>query len=230
MDGAFTGEGIVGGVIGTLASLPVREGFCRGILSNEAGAGTSSMAHSRGVHLSPSTSGLLGVMEVAFDTLLLCSLTAFAVLASHKDVPSSVSPMSLILSAVSSALGDAAALLLLFSVFVFAYATVICWYYYGRESLGFLLGSRLRGTYLLLYIFACCFGFLLGEERLISISDILIFTLTALTSFAIIKGSDRIVALSEPHRGIITRLSSLVKIKEVLSSKEGHLQEPKEPR
>lgn len=72
---AFSFESVLGGGVGFLVSIPVREGFARGILSNEAGAGTSAMAHARSGVLSPSTAGLLGIFEVWFDTGLICMLT-----------------------------------------------------------------------------------------------------------------------------------------------------------
>ena len=82
---AFNTESAIGGVLGFILGAPFHEGFARGILSNEAGTGTSSIAHARSGVLNPARAGLLGMFEVWFDTGLICMLTAFSILLSVPD-------------------------------------------------------------------------------------------------------------------------------------------------
>lgn len=129
------------GLLGFLTSRAVRYGFMRGLLSNEAGCGTSTMAHSTSSRFRPAEQGLLGVVEVFVDTVLLCTLTALPLLAVCGDSLSAYragQEMSLVLSGFSGALGSYAAPLLICSVFFFAFATIVCWYYYGSECVVFL--------------------------------------------------------------------------------------------
>ena len=76
---AFSFKCGVGGVSAFLLSKSIKEGFLRALLSNEAGSGTSSMAESQS-NSSSGAAGVLGMGEVFFDTVLLCTLTALAVL------------------------------------------------------------------------------------------------------------------------------------------------------
>ena len=205
LSSAFLPESAVGGVIGFLTSKGIREGYARGILSNEAGAGTSSLAHSRNRDATPVGEGMLGMCEVFFDTALLCMLTAFAILLSVDFPEDYSSGMSLVLSAASSVFGSLAKAPLLFSVFSFAYSTVICWYYYGLECTRFLLGSRGRTPYFILFMASVTLGALSDTAALIKSVDVFLLSLTSISLLTLLKNSDRVVCLSENENIIAKR-------------------------
>ena len=199
---AFDTESMLGGGIGFAMLLPLREGFARGMLSNEAGAGTSSMAHARSGVLSPGSAGILGILEVWFDTGLICMLTGLSILLSVEDISVFEGGMQLVMYAVGNLFGSGGKLLVLASVFAFAFATVICWYYYGCESWCALFGRRHRIVFLPLFLCAVFLGCYVDSYTLVSITDALMALATVLTVSALIKNSDRVKALSE-NSGII---------------------------
>ncbi len=201
----------VGGVLGFLLGAPFREGYSRGILSNEAGAGTSTLAHATSADDEPATAGLLGILEVFFDTALLCMLTALAVLLAIPNPDAYDSGMSLIIDAFSSGFGSTAAYLLLFCVFAFAYSTVICWYYYGNECVRQLFGGEYKLLYFPVFLAFMLFGYLINESTLVLLSDLLLLLLTVITVPTLIKNSDRLLYLSES--------SGILKIKGSVSSR-----------
>lgn len=185
LSSAFKPLGIASGVI----PVAVREGFSRGILSNEAGLGTSSAAHLRGGERTPHTAGLFGILEVFFDTTLLCSLTGLAILTSGVEFSEFETPMSLVTAAFVGSLGGFSAYLMPFLILSFAYATIICWYFYGSEILrhpGFVF---LFVAFLLIPLFAEI-GFI------IYMTDVIILFMSLIVLFRIIKGRDRIALLS----------------------------------
>ena len=197
MYGAFTFEGAVGGVMAFLFSSSVREGYSRGILSNEAGCGTSSLAHSRSGILNPAVAGLMGIVEVFFDTCVLCMLTAFAVLTAVPDYRTCTTGMSLILTAAASSLGQPSVIAVFVCVLVFAYSTILCWYYYGRECFRYLFGNRLPILFLPLYLVFVFLGMVVDNRALVALTDGLMLILACLSSLTVIKRSDRIKLLSE---------------------------------
>ncbi len=199
---AFNFHSISGGVSAFLFSRALKEGFLRGLLSNESGAGTSAIAHSANSASTPTVVGVFGIAEVFVDTLLLCPLTAFAVLLNVTSPESFSSGIEIIYCALSS-INSIAAPLLSFSVFTFAYSTVICWYYYGISALEFLTEGK-RRSFTVLFISALFFGSLLPEKILITLSDYILFFLSLISLFAITKNSDRLIRLSEDS-GLITR-------------------------
>ncbi len=219
---AFNFDSALGGAFAFLASRPVREGFARGLLSNEAGAGTSAIAHARSGVLSPASAGLLGVFEVWFDTGFICMLTGFSILLSVPDPSIFESGMQLVMFAVGNSLGGLGKYLLLVSVFVFAIATVICWYYYGTEAWTALFGKRRKGVFLLLFLLFVFIGCCIDTIILIELTDALMLIATLLTLAALIKNSDRVIALSECGGIILSEKRRLRRlcIKENVFSKE----------
>ena len=194
---ALSFDSALGGGVGFLLTGPVREGFARGLMSNEAGAGTSSMAHARGGIISPASAGILGIFEVWFDTGLICMLTGLSILISVPDLSSFTGGMELIMYSVGNVFGRAGKYAVLFSVFSFALATVICWYYYGSESWSHLFDTRCRWMFLPLFMSFVFSGCFIDSLALVYITDILMSLATFLTLSALIKNSDRILALSE---------------------------------
>lgn len=193
---AFTPRAAAGGVLSSLPMLAIKEGFARGILSNEAGVGSSALAHSRAAARTPHIAGLFGMSEVVFDTSLLCSLTGLAILTSLPDPTAYASPMSLVTAAYSEALGDFAGYLLLLLVLAFAYSTVICWYFYGTECITFAF-PKLSRPYPILFSLSLLLSFVASAELLLAVTDTVLFFMALITLSAIVKKSDRIRELAD---------------------------------
>ena len=199
INNAFDPAAGLGGVVSALNSKALREGFARGMLSNEAGAGTSSLGHTSSGVLKSSVRALFGALEVFFDTSLLCTLSGLAILVSLPDLSAAEGGMQLILSSLGSALGSAAPIFVALSVLAFAYSTVVCWYYYGTECMTALSGRPSRLVFPVLFLSFVLLGGAISEGVLISLSDTLLFVLTLITLPTLIKNSDRIVTLSESN-------------------------------
>lgn len=133
---AFDFKSVSGGFIGFLSSRALRMGTMRGLISNEAGCGTAPTAHASSSSKSPYRQGLLGIAEVFVDTILLCTLTALVIIVSGIS-PRGDDPMRFCMDSFSFLLGEWAGYFIAILVFIFAYATMICWAHYGREALGF---------------------------------------------------------------------------------------------
>ncbi len=198
---AFSLRAAAGGTGGFMIARAMREGFCRGLLSNEAGSGTSAMAHTRS-DIHPAEAGVLGITEVFADTVLLCMLTALAVLCAVPNPEAFGSGLEIISSAFEC-LGNAAPPLLSFCIVSFAFSTVICWYYYGEVCMKFLFKKQ-HGVYRIAFILSVLIGGALNSSILIRISDYLLFFMSLLSLIAVIKNSDRVKSLSESY-GIITK-------------------------
>ncbi len=202
LDDAFSIRAICGGALGSVLRSPLKEGFLRGLLSNEAGAGTSAYAHAKGRHSSPVAEGILGMMEVFFDTVLLCMLTALAILLSVDSPAEYGTGMSLVLGAFSQALGAWCLPPLLFSVFLFALSTSVCWYEYGRCALAYLCEGG-RGLYFAAYLIFAVLGAGSATLTWIPFCDGVLFFLTAIALFTLMKNSAAVCA--ETHRALLNQ-------------------------
>lgn len=86
--GAFSTAAIAGGILGTVLKRAITYGFKRGAFSNEAGLGSSVIAHSASNETEPVKQGLWGIFEVFFDTIVVCTFTSLIVLSSTINAPS----------------------------------------------------------------------------------------------------------------------------------------------
>lgn len=192
---AFSARAAAGGALSSVSLIAIKEGFARGILSNEAGAGTSALGHSRSRARSPSVAGLFGMCEVFFDTTLLCMLTAFVILLSVDDISAYSTPMSLVNAAFIGTLGDFSGYILMILIFAFAYSTIICWCSYGEEcALEYF--PALSPFFIPLFALFILLSAYLPPSLLISAADIILLCMSLITLTAIIKKSDRITELS----------------------------------
>ena len=133
---AFRLDSAAGGVLGFLISSKLRAGTMRGLMSNEAGCGTAPTAHAAANTKSPAKQGLWGIFEVFVDTILLCTLTATVIILAGEGVLKySENPMMMAIKAYSSVLGGWSEYYMCISVLLFAFATMVCWAHYGKESL-----------------------------------------------------------------------------------------------
>ena len=193
---AFSLRSAAGGVVGSAFLLPLREGFLRGLLSNEAGAATSAYAHAKSQNASSVAEGILGMGEILFDTVILCMLTALSILLSVEDLSAYPSGMDLLSAAFSSVLGKVYRVPLFVSVFLFALSTAVCWYEYGRCALRFL-GLHKDAWFFILYVCAALLGARLGAMALIPLCDTLLFFLTAIALPALIKNTTATCTLTK---------------------------------
>ncbi|MBE6532723.1 MAG: sodium:alanine symporter family protein [Ruminococcaceae bacterium] len=193
---AFRAEAALGGALSSLSLIAIKEGFARGILSNEAGAGTSALGHSRSREREPSVAGLFGMCEVFFDTTVLCMLTAFVILLSVDDIGAFSTPMSLVNAAFVGTLGEFSGYILLALIFAFAYSTIICWYSYGEECVALYFHSLVPLFAPIFCLFILLSGYI-SSAFLLSATDLILVCMSIITLSAILKKSNRIVELSE---------------------------------
>ena len=162
--GAFTPKAVTGGAVGSVITAALI-GAERGVFSNEAGLGTSAMAHSVAFDADCKTQGLFGIFEVFVDTVLLCTLTALTVLCSGVDINyGAASSSELVVSAVSKIYGSAAAPVISVMLCLFAFSSIIGWAVYGSICTKFLFGVKGEKIFLFLYPFGSLLGALSGVK------------------------------------------------------------------
>lgn len=177
---AFSFSAGTSGISGFFASRALRYGVTRGLLSNEAGAGTAPMAHAVADN-TPAAQGVMGFLEVAVDTFVFCTATAFPLLIAYDGAFPNMSGVGLVTGAFSMLVGKIAPFILCASLFLFAYATILAWFYYGKRAIGYLTENLMaQKGYVFVYVIMVGCGALLGEGVLWSLTDAVISLLTIL--------------------------------------------------
>ncbi|HYQ38329.1 MAG TPA: sodium:alanine symporter family protein [Pseudomonas sp.] len=154
---AFNPAAATGGFAGAAVMAAIRYGVARGVFSNEAGLGTAGIAQAAGTTHSSVRSGLIGMLGTFIDTLVVCSMTGLAIIASGVW-NSGASGAALSAAAFESTLPGVGNILLSLALVIFAYTTVLGWSYYGERCWEYLAGVKAILPFRLLYIAAIPFG------------------------------------------------------------------------
>ncbi|GAA3510397.1 sodium:alanine symporter family protein [Aquimarina addita] len=165
---AFSGDAAAGGALGYL----IKTGVKRAAFSNEAGIGTAPMMHGTAKTNEPIREGLVAMLGPAIDTLLVCTLTALAILSTGVVQNSDKTGISLTLEAFNSVLpygiGDVVVVIM---VLIFAFSTLFSYSYYGVICLGFLTKPAYGKYYNYFYIGSIIVAAMVKIEFVLNLID-----------------------------------------------------------
>ena len=176
---AFGLRPIAGATVGMMIRQAMTMGFKRGVFSNEAGLGSSVMVHSASNVKEPIIQGMWGIFEVFFDTIVVCTLTAFTVLCSGLidletgKVLTASTGASLVSEALSEGLGTLAGSFVAIAISLFAFTTVLGWSFYGTKSCEYLFGTKTTIIYKVIFVVCIAFGATMSFDLAWAIADTL---------------------------------------------------------
>ena len=173
--GAFSPRTAVSGIGGCGTAQAIQWGLRRGAFSNEAGLGSSAIAHGSAAARSPGEQGLWGIFEVFADTIVICTATALTILCSGVGIPWGSSPgAELLLSAWETCIPAApAACFMALSLLLFAFTSVLGWALYGTQCVRFLWGEKAAAPYRLCFSLAITVGCLVSLRTVWAAADLL---------------------------------------------------------
>ncbi|MBR1478192.1 MAG: alanine:cation symporter family protein [Lachnospiraceae bacterium] len=162
--GAFGMRAVGGGIVGSGVAMAIQWGMKRGVFSNEAGLGSSVMVHSSSNVREPVVQGMWGIFEVFADTIIVCTLTAFAVLSSGLvdletgAMISKSEKTALVAEAFSTVFGKAGSGFIAIAILLFAFSTVLGWSQYGTKGFEYLFGTKAVKGYQIVFVIFIVFG------------------------------------------------------------------------
>lgn len=138
-DGAFDFRAIFGGFAGSTVLIGIK----RGLFSNEAGMGSAPNASATATVSHPVKQGMVQVLSVFIDTLMICTTTAFILLLSGvTGVPEKLDGIPYVQAAISANVGSLGIHFITFSIFAFAFTSLIGNYYYAESNILFIKNNR----------------------------------------------------------------------------------------
>ncbi len=158
MKNAFDFQAMAGGMAGSAVVIGIK----RGLFSNEAGMGSAPNASASAEVSHPVKQGLVQVISVFIDTLLICSSTAMMLLVSGIEGKSgTMDGIPYVQAAISANVGEWGIHFITFSIFAFAFSSLVGNYYYAESNILFIKDSRI-----LLNIFrvTCIIAVFLGAQ------------------------------------------------------------------
>ncbi|WP_235297027.1 alanine/glycine:cation symporter family protein [Portibacter marinus] len=210
-EGAFSGLGIAGGLIGVLI-----QGIRRGAFSNEAGVGSAAIAHSAVRTKYPASEGLVALLEPFIDTVVICTMTALVLIITNieggffaygEQVTQGV---ELTATAFNSVI-PGFSIILTIAVILFAFSTMISWSYYGMQGWKYLFGrgKTIDLVYKILFLIFVVVGSSISLGSVIDFSDAMIFAM-------VVPNIIGVILLVPKVRDELTRYISAIKKAEKL--------------
>jgi AGCS family alanine or glycine:cation symporter len=159
----------------------MRQGFARGVFSNEAGLGSSPIAHASSSAEVPTEQAIWGVFEVFVDTIIICTITSLTVILSGIELgPEALenyaSKGAAAVYAFNSILpGTLGGTIIQISLIFFALSTILSWSYYGERCWGYLThdNKAVSIVYKAIFVAICLVGTTGSGTLMWSISDTL---------------------------------------------------------
>lgn len=168
--GAFNTQSAAGGFLGASIMLAIRAGVARGLFSNEAGQGSTAIAHAVAQTNDPAMQGRFAMIGTFIDTVVICTMTALVMLTVTGDFTATVEGASVAVDhawqsdlngfAMTSGAFAAAFPYQLFGIpigtlvasvalLLFVFTTLLAWSYYGERAITYLYdqvpGASLAG-------------------------------------------------------------------------------------
>ncbi|HKL92870.1 MAG TPA: alanine/glycine:cation symporter family protein [Bacteroidales bacterium] len=182
-DGAFHADAVHGGFVGVMIM-----GLRRAVFSNEAGIGSSAIAHATVKTKQAITEGYVALLEPFIDTVVICTLTALTLIVTGLYQNPDQLEGAQLTSAAFATLGSWAPYVLLLCMLLFVYSTLIGWSYYGVKGFDYLFGGlseRLTGSrktaekfYQVVFLMVIVLGTTTPLALIIDFSDMLVLAMS----------------------------------------------------
>ena len=163
---AFDLTAVGGGIFGYALMVAMKNGFARGVFSNEAGLGSAPIAHAASSTQEPVEQAIWGVFEVFIDTIVICTITSLAVVLSGLELGEAAlstytSKGAAAVAAFNTILpGTLGGTVIQISLLFFALSTILSWSYYGERCWGYLSGDNkaVNLIYKVIFVLMCVVG------------------------------------------------------------------------
>ncbi len=175
---AFTGSAAAGGFTGSVVAQAIRFGVARGVFSNEAGLGSAPIAHGAAQTEEPVREGLVAMLGPFIDTIMICTMTALAIVMTNAytllgENGKALSGSDLTARAFELGLPFAGGnYIVSISIIFFAFSTVVGWSYYGDRCVDYLFGEKFVKPYKIFYCLIIPVGATIKLSTVWTISDI----------------------------------------------------------
>lgn len=197
---AFRPMAAVGGFAGSTLALAMGRGGARGIFSNEAGEGTAATVHANAKTDDPIHQGMYGIVEVFIDTIIICTLTAIAILSSGVWSNGDTG-VNLTFDAFRTTWGSVGMWVACIAVIIFTYSSYLGFFVEFRTSLAYLFGEKAAKYLRWLFFIPPLFSVTMEIEAVWSLADMAVGLVFVPNMIALILLSPQFVTMFKSYIG-----------------------------
>lgn len=167
---AFTGHAATGAFTGVVLKEVIIQGVRRATFSSEAGMGSAAMAHSA-AKSTPIQEGIVALLEPFIDTIVVCTITALALLITDAWTVPGIEGSEMTARAFAIGMGPIGRWIVTITVTLFAFSTLISWSYYGEQGVTYVFGEKHIPTYRYVFVGFIFLGAIAKLNVVLNISD-----------------------------------------------------------
>ncbi len=164
---AFSGKSVMGGAVGAVIIAGVR----RAAFSNEAGIGTAPMAHGAAKTDEPVREGLIAMLGPIIDTIIVCTMTALAIIITNSWEDSTAGGITITLNAFEKGIPGIGSFILMICVLIFSLTTMFSQSYYASKCFSYLFGAKYIDVFNVFYIVSIIAGAVVSLKAIIGFID-----------------------------------------------------------
>jgi AGCS family alanine or glycine:cation symporter len=193
---AFTGMAPAGGFAGSTLMVVIQNGFSRGVYSNEAGMGTSPVAHATATVDHPVRQGIWGIFEVFVDTIIVCTMTGLVIVITGV-LPSGEIGASLTATAFETGLPGPGDLIVTISIMFFAYTTILVAEFYSETGAVYCFGNKVILPVRIIFLVAIVIGSIGGLKVVWGLLDFFMGITVAINLIVVVLLYKTVVTLTQ---------------------------------
>ena len=183
----------------------MKNGFSKGIFSNEAGLGSAPIAHASSASSEFEEQGAWGIFEVFFTTMVICTLTGFVILCSDSSMKENYNAVQMTYRAFGEVFPRLGGAIVSLSTVLFSFSTILGWAFYGEICLRFLF-HKFKAyclIYRLMYVLAVFFGAMIQIDLIWLVSELAngLMALPNLIGVVILSGQIEASLKNNQHLG-----------------------------
>ncbi len=198
---AFSGKAVLGGSLGAIIIVGVR----RAAFSNEAGIGTAPMAHGAAKTAEPIREGLVAMFEPFIDTIIVCTMTALAIIVTGVWKNGDADGITLTALAFSKGIPHFGPYILIACAAIFSLTTMLAFPYYGTKAFSFLFGTKYKILYQVFYILVLPIGAVSTLKVIISVIDTAYATMAFPTMISAIILAPKVIKEAKRYFGALKK-------------------------
>lgn len=203
---AFNPAAAFGGALGTTVTMALQFGCARGLFSSESGLGSSPMVASAAKAKNPAKQALISMSGTFWDTVVVCALTALALVTSILADPAIMelyvtggfASSAELVTASFDRIPVVGSFVLCIGLVLFAYSTSLGWSYYGNRCITYLFGKNAIRPYQIVFLINCFLGAVGVSGFVWNISDIT-NALMAIPNMIAVLGLSALIAHETKH-------------------------------
>jgi AGCS family alanine or glycine:cation symporter len=162
-----------GGFAGATVRMTIRWGVARGIFSNESGLGSSPIAAAAAQTPNPTTQALVSMTQTFIDTLVVCTMTGLAILATGVWTSGETGAGLTTMAFCHALPGEKGGIIVTLGLILFAFSTILGWCYYGEKAIEYIFGEQAVVPYRIVYCLFVAIGAMVRLELVWLLADMM---------------------------------------------------------